>query len=105
MAERPLCRLCCGSGNKVDPQNSKFEDKPFTEVQIDSDRSSDQLQDNNPALRQWTVSRIFKSIFHASPDNKLAVKLYGSKKELLLQKKHQEEGSNKWMIHPYSHFR
>ena len=106
MADRLRCRLCCGSKNKVEPepQCSKSESKQFTEVQIDGENSNKQEQDNNSASA-WTVPGIFKSIFHASPDNKLAVKLYGSKKQLLLEKKHQEKGSNKWMIHPYSHFR
>ena len=104
MARSLSCRSCCGSKNKIDPQRSvNSEDKQFTEVEIDTDASEDGEAHMNNS--QWTVPGIFKSIFHASPDNKLAVKLYGSKKELLIQKKNHEKGSKKWMVHPYSHFR
>ena len=104
MSRHLSCKLCCGSNNRVDPQNSvKSGEKQFTGVEIDTG-SSEQGEDNNSSS-QWTVPGVFKSIFHASPDNKLAVKLYGSKKELLIQKKINEKGSKKWMIHPYSHFR
>ena len=99
MAECVSRCMCCGSRNKVDPRLSSTPgDRQCTEVEIDREG-----QENGPS--SWTVPGIFSSIFHASPDNKLAVKLYGSKKELLLQKKTHETGSNKWMIHPYSHFR
>ena len=112
MAECPCVPYssCLGSKNKVGPKSSsKSGEKPlnrkqsFTEVEIEREGSNHDIIDNSNS--QWTVPGIFKSIFHVSPDNKLAVKLYGSKKGLLLQKQHHESGSNKWMIHPYSHFR
>ena len=99
MASHLSCSLCCGSKNRVNPQTRdsvKPGEKQFTEVEIDTDSSEHGAVSNS----QWTVPGILKSIFHASPDNKLAVKLYGSKKELLIQQKINEKGSKKWMIHP-----
>ena len=105
------CNFCCGSRSKVGPKSStKSGEKAVnqtqssTKVEIERENSDDEgvLEKANS---QWTVPGVFKSIFHVSPDNKLAVKLYGSKKGLLLQKRNHETGSNKWMIHPYSHFR
>ena len=55
----------------------------------------------------WTVSGMFKSVFHASPDNKLALKLYGNKKGVLTEQKRQDTECccRRWMIHPCSNFR
>ena len=70
----------------------------FTEVEID-----DNLKEGDGT---WTVAGVFKSIFHASTDNKLALKLYGSKKGVLIERKRQDtECCSRWMIHPCSHFR
>lgn len=105
------CSFFRGSRSKVGPQSSTSSG----EKQVNRTQSSTKVEieregsDHGGVLEkahyQWTVPGIFKSIFYVSPDSKLAVKLYGSKKGLLLQKKHHETGNNKWMIHPYSHFR
>ena len=47
-------------------------------------------------------SQIF-SFFQAS-DNKLAMKLFGSKSALLKEKRRQQ-AANTWIIHPCSNFR
>jgi len=70
----------------------------FTEVEIDENLKE--------ADGTWTVAGVFKSIFHASTDSKLALKLYGSKKGVLVEQKRQDtECCSRWMIHPCSHFR
>ena len=72
-------------------------DSEFTEVEIG---------DNLQAPDSWTVAGVFKRIFHAAPDNKLAQKLYGSKKGVLKERKRQDvDCCIRWMIHPCSHFR
>ena len=105
------CSFFRGSRSKVGPKDSSnsgekevHRAQSSTKLEIEGE-GSDHGGVLEKANSQWTVPGIFKSIFHVSPDNKLAVKLYGSKKGLLLQKKNHETGSNKWMIHPYSHFR
>lgn len=106
------CGICRGSRGKVRPRSSTNsgvkqinQTHSSTKVEIEREDAGSDHDGVEKANSQWTVPGIFKSIFHVSADNKLAVKLYGSKKGLLLQKKHHESGSNKWMIHPFSHFR
>ena len=107
------CGCFRGSRSKVGPQSSANSGEKQVHLSQSSTKVELEREDSDPshgdvlekAHSQWTIPGVFKSIFHVSPDNKLAVKLYGSKKGLLLQKKHHETGSNKWMIHPYSHFR
>lgn len=54
-----------------------------------------------------SIRSILQSIFHASADNKLALKLYGSKKEIVVEQKRQNSNGSctRWIIHPFSHFR
>lgn len=103
------CPFCMRSnrlapGDELDSQrksdNSLDTDNGFTEVDMDDDQISDHEPDGS-----WTVAGVFRKVFHASPDNKLAIKLFGSKKGVLLEKKRQDRGCRKWMVHPYSHFR
>lgn len=107
------CCFCMYKKNRLAPTESQADKKnveastsneasnisdDFTEVEIDD------KEDHEPD-GTWTVTGIFKSIFHASPDNKLAVKLYGNKNMVKKDQEIQEKGCSKWMIHPYSHFR
>ena len=49
---------------------------------------------------------VFRKIFHVSPENKMAMKMYGTKKHCL---KAQEDQNRtccaRWMIHPCSYFK
>ena len=107
------CCFCLSKRNKLAPAESR-SDKTSAEVSASDGEASkgndfteveiDDKEDHEPD-GSWTVTGIFKSIFHASPDNKLAVKLYGSKNMMKKDQVIQEKGCRKWMIHPYSHFR
>lgn len=100
------CCFCTCRKNKLAPTESRDNSRKFyesenecTEVEIED---KDDIDEEDGT---WTVTGVFKSIFHASPDNKLAVKLYGSKKMVKKDQEMQLKGCSKWMIHPYSHFR
>ena len=103
MASKVFCP-CCLRVNKLSPEevvaksNDSIERDVATEVTMEND--SDHEPDGS-----WSVTGVFRKVFHASPDNKLAVKLFGSKKGVIREKKRQDSGCKMWMIHPYSHFR
>lgn len=100
---------CCMRNNKLAPGDDEgvFDtDNGFTEVDMSgAGVPCDPPYSDHEPDGSWTVADIFRRVFHASPDNQLAIKLYGSKKGVLLEKKRQDRGCRKWMVHPYSHFR
>ena len=53
----------------------------------------------------WRTS-VIRAFFHVSPDNKMAMKMYGTKKHCLKAQKDQDRTCcMRWMIHPCSHFK
>lgn len=95
--------LCpsCARKNSLSPKTESVgsvDRDATTEVTIDD--GSDPEAD-----RSWSVARVFGIFFHASPNSKLALKLFENKKSIVQEKKRQENGTLKWMIHPYSRFR
>ncbi len=92
-----LCPYCARK-NKLSPE-VKSNESIATATKVTIDEDSDNEADG------WSVAGIFRKFFHASPDSKLAVKLYGSKKSVVHEKKRQSKGGTRWMIHPCSHFR
>ncbi len=82
-------------------QSVASADTEFTEVDLGADVQSEDLD-----IISWSVTNVFKRIFHAAPDSKLALKFYGSKRGVLNEIKRQDvECCSRWMIHPCSHFR
>ena len=72
-----------------------------TEVDIDDTQDLERDEEQGS-----TVARVFKNIFHASADSKIALKFYGNKKGVLMERKRQDdECCSRWMIHPCSRFR
>ncbi len=103
------CSCFRGSRSKVGPKSSahsseKQVHQSESSTKVELEREGSHTSREGVGQSQWTIPGVFQSIFHVSADNKLAIKLYGNKKGLLRQKK-DHETSNKWMIHPYSHFR
>ena len=118
------CLCCC---HKL--LRKKDSDEEIREQRLDKIRS----QASNPAGEDWmmevdesametssttalketihsppnSISKFVRSIFHASSANKLALKLYGSKKEIIMEQKRQNNNGccTRWLIHPYSNFR
>ena len=83
------------------PVLSQSADGECTEVEID-----DLQYLEHDEGQGWTVARVFKNIFHASADSKIALKFYGNKKGVLIEQKRQDdECCSRWMIHPCSRFR
>ena len=111
------CGCCCKFKNsvnsdEVDRSTGDTEDENSRTPVFQSTRnlnteSTEVEIEENETDGTWTVSGMFKSVFHASPDNKLALKLYGNKKGVLTEQKRQdtEDCCRRWMIHPCSNFR
>ena len=99
---------CCMRNNKLAP-GDELDGEPKSDISLDTEVNIDDEQNYSDHEFEpdgsWTVTGVFRKVFHASPDNKLAIKLFGSKKGVLLEKKRQDRGCRKWMVHPYSHFR
>lgn len=76
-----------------------------TENIIDESESSTTIPQEEESHNSCT--KVLQSLFHASVDNKLALKLYGSKKNIISEQNRQRRNgcSTRWMIHPFSHFR
>lgn len=114
---------CCGRGgraNKVAPSSTSGEERQAEKQASATERHSAQslpdgdeftvdmeLEESQEIdMSSWTVSRVFKRIFHASLDSKMALNLYGNKRGVLNEQKRQDvDGSSRWMIHPCSQFR
>ena len=90
------------SGSDQPSTSKDGEEKDCTEVKMDD--SAESLGDVDAP---WSINSLFRTVFHATPDSRVAVKLYGSKNGVLKEKMRQEKSKSgsKWMIHPYSHFR
>lgn len=112
--EQPSSSFCqCCFRRKVAPVEQHNNQRTgvsngLTEVGIDSAANIDNHhlptnEDDEDGAS--SVHNIFRNVFHVSVDSKLLLKLYGSKDILLLEKKRQDKGCRKWMVHPYSHFR
>ncbi len=92
--------LLCVKKNSLKVKSVASVDRDVT-TEVTIDDGSDHEVDRS----SWSVARVFGIFFHASPNSKLALKLFGNKKSIIQEKKRQENGSLKWMIHPYSRFR
>ena len=63
-------------------------------------------KDTDDEQDSTSIVSLFKKIFRASPDNKLALKLYGNKQGIIKEQNRQDSNfCSRWMIHPFSHFR
>ncbi len=92
---------CCAKiKNAISPKKSVENNCINSATEVTIDDGIDQEAD-----RPWSVARAFGVFFHTSPNSKLALKLFGNEKSVIQEKKRQEKGSLKWMIHPYSYFR
>ena len=73
-----------------------------TETAVDLDKNSSSPQSSETS---WKMG-VIRKMFHVSPENKMAMKMYGSKKHCL---KAQEDQNRtccvRWMIHPCSNFK
>lgn len=100
-----VCRCLASPGARTDGGGEQSpagsgEDSNTVAVDVDAD-SELRAMDSS-----WSVTTVFRKIFHASPDSRMALKLYGSKKKLMLERKRQESNrSSNLMIHPCSPFR
>lgn len=100
-----VCRCFASPDTRTDrggEQSAAGAVDDSNEVAVDVDTDSElKAQDSS-----WSVTVVFRKIFHASPDSRMALKLYGSKKKVMLERKRQESNrSSNLMIHPCSPFR
>ena len=84
--------------NKDDPTGT---DSGFADPLSDTEKDEEENLWNRPS--EFKLRDQFYSFFQAS-DNKLAMKLFGSRNALLKEKKRQMEART-WIIHPCSNFR
>ena len=104
---------CCTKHNSDDDctgvrKNPSQTSVPIDEWILDLDRKETEPSTNTEESPKSTKSAasLFKSIFHASLENRLALKLYGNKKGILTEQTRQDSACcSRWMIHPFSHFR
>lgn len=99
------CRCLASPDTRTDGGGEQSEAGPVDDsnkVAVDVDADSElRAMDSS-----WSVTTVFRKIFHASPDSRMALKLYGSKKKVMLERKRQESNrSSNLMIHPCSPFR
>ena len=79
-----------------------------TETAVDVDihdgvRSSSTLE--TPQRTNWKMG-VIRKIFHVSPENKMAMKMYGTKKAAMKAQEDQDRTCCvRWMIHPCSYFK
>lgn len=110
------CFCCCQQKDDSDnecttTQHTSHISVPIDEWELDLKDTENEVNDsaaNQPEsdLSAHSVGGLFKSIFHASAENKLALKLYGSKKEIITEQNRQDSNCcSRWMVHPFSHFR
>lgn len=92
-------------------QHTSQTSVPIDEWELDLKDTADGENDstaNQPESDQsgHSMGGLFKSIFHASADNRLALKLYGNKREIITEQNRQDSNCcSRWMVHPFSHFR
>ena len=101
-----VCRCLASPDARTDEgseQSSVGVGEDSNTVAVDVDAAESELRASDSS---WSVTTVFRKIFHASPDSRMALKLYGSKKKLMLERKRQESNrSSNLMIHPCSPFR
>ena len=81
-----------------------------TETAVDVDihdgvRSSSTLETPQRSRSNWKMG-VIRKIFHVSPENKMAMKMYGTKKAAMKAQEDQDRTCCvRWMIHPCSYFK
>ena len=75
-----------------------------TETAVEVENSSSKME--SPQTRSSWGMGVIRTMFHVSPDNKIAMKMYGNKKHLLKAQQYQDGTCcMRWMIHPCSNFK
>ena len=83
-------------------QNKDIETETAVEVDINASRDHESPKSSQT---NWRMG-IIRTMFHVSPDNKMAMKMYGTKKHCLKAQQDQDRTCcMRWMIHPCSHFK
>ena len=74
-----------------------------TAVNVDSVNSG---METPRSTRTCWGTGVIRALFHVSPDNKMAMKMYETKKHFLKAQEDQDRNCcNRWMIHPCSNFK
>ena len=79
-----------------------------SETAVNVDSAGETLAEmNSPQnVRTNWKTGVIRTLFHVSPDNKMAMKMYGTKKHCLEAQKDQDRTCcMRWMIHPCSNFK